>query len=490
MASKQSISVIIRTKDEEKWIGSCLEMVLSQEDVTPEVIVVDDHSSDRSREIIGRYPVRLLSYEGSYTPGKVLNFGIAAASGEFIVCLSGHCIPASRKWLKNLLRNFTDSKVAGVYGRQEPLPYSSPRDKRDLWTIFGLDKKVQWKDPFFHNANSMFRRSLWAKLPFDEKATNIEDRIWAKAMLARGCCVVYEPEASVYHWHGIHQNEDEARCHSVVRILESLQESTASKTETRILEQQALQAVCVIPVRGEVPDVFGESLLKFTIERALESAVIDRVIIATDNSATAQLAERLGAEVPFLRPKELSSEVAGLEAVLKFSLAQIEKQGRLYDNVLVMQVTNPFRPKGFVDALVREMLFGAVDTVIPVREDYRIAFKRDKSGALLPTQDGLVPRTLNEPVYTGLVGLGVLTKAAAIRDGNLFADNIGVHRVNSKLADIEVVNQADADTFASLLKDFWQNEKSDLDSSPLRLDQSAQQKLTRSRRETFTGSHS
>ena len=44
-------------------------------------------------------------------------------------------------------------------------PDTTDVDKRDLLTIFGLDKKIQVKDTFFHNANSAFRREIWKKIP-------------------------------------------------------------------------------------------------------------------------------------------------------------------------------------------------------------------------------------------------------------------------------------------------------------------------------------
>ena len=67
-----------------------------------------------------------------------------------------------------------DPKVAGIYGRQKPLSYSSDFDKRDLLIYLGL-KKIQ-KRQFFHNANSAFKKPL-EKIPFDEKTKHIEDRI-------------------------------------------------------------------------------------------------------------------------------------------------------------------------------------------------------------------------------------------------------------------------------------------------------------------------
>ena len=63
--------------------------------------------------------------------------------------MSGHCIPTNNNWLRNLVSGLKDDKIAGIYGRQEPLPYSSDLDKRDLINLFGIDKKIQTKETLF-----------------------------------------------------------------------------------------------------------------------------------------------------------------------------------------------------------------------------------------------------------------------------------------------------------------------------------------------------
>ena len=67
------------------------------------------------------------------------------------------------KWLGNLLKNVKIKNIAGCYGKQEPLDISNPNDVRDLYYLFGKDRKVQSKDPFFHNANSIIKKKLWEK---------------------------------------------------------------------------------------------------------------------------------------------------------------------------------------------------------------------------------------------------------------------------------------------------------------------------------------
>ena len=101
-------------------------------------------------------------------------------------------------------------------------------DKRDLLNLFGPEKKIQKKDTFFHNANSAFKKKLWVKIPFDEKTKHIEDRIWGNEVINKGYKIVYEPDASVYHWHGINQDMEPSRCKKIVNILESLNQDFKS----------------------------------------------------------------------------------------------------------------------------------------------------------------------------------------------------------------------------------------------------------------------
>ena len=153
----KKVSIIIRTKNEERWILSCIEKIYSQSYKNIEVIIVDNYSKDKTIEKIKKYPVKILKIK-KFLPGKAINLGIKKSSGDIIVCLSAHCLPVKNTWLNNLIRPLKNKKIAGVYGRQQPMSYSSVLDKRDLITIFGLDKKVQINDPFFHNANSAFEK--------------------------------------------------------------------------------------------------------------------------------------------------------------------------------------------------------------------------------------------------------------------------------------------------------------------------------------------
>ena len=211
--------MVIRTRNEDQFLESVLLKVRSQIDVEVEIIIVDNNSQDNTRKIAEKYADKILFIEEFY-PGKAINLGIRQSSHELVSILSGHCVPIENSWLSNLINPLNlNQNIVGVYGRQVPTNNSNSLDIRDLWTTFGLEPKIQTIDPFFHNANSALKKSLWSEFPFNESVKNVEDRIWARDMQKKGYELYYEPKAVVDHWHGINHSGDLERADSVVRVL-------------------------------------------------------------------------------------------------------------------------------------------------------------------------------------------------------------------------------------------------------------------------------
>ena len=219
------VSIVIRAKNEAAWLDSCLGAVALQDYDDFEVILVDNESSDATRDIAEKYGCRIvLIKDEDFNFSRALNIGIAAGSKPLVAIVSGHCVPANDQWLGRLAMHFRDPAVVATYGRQEPLPDSAASDKRDLWTTFGLDRREQSRDYFFHNANSMIRRAMWERLPFNELIHGVEDRDWAKKVLDGKNRIIYEPTARVFHHHGIHHQNSEERAARVVRVIELIQQ--------------------------------------------------------------------------------------------------------------------------------------------------------------------------------------------------------------------------------------------------------------------------
>jgi rhamnosyltransferase len=455
MAEKNEplVSIIIRTKNEERWITPCLRAVFSQTHRNLEVILVDNGSTDRTVKRACEFPVRLERIE-RFLPGKAINDGIRASRGEILVCLSGHCVPVNEQWLANLVRELADPDVAGVYGRQEPLSYSSDFDKRDLITVFGLDRKVQVRDSFFHNANSAFRRDVWERFPFDEEVTNIEDRVWGQQVIAAGLKIIYDPDARVYHWHGIHQDLNSDRARSVVRILESLQGLTPRASH---VDPADFNTIAVIPVRGKSRLVNDRRLLEFTVRAAREAKYIREVIVATDDKETADLAIALGASVPFLRPAELSEDYVDVLDVIRYTLERIEDDGVSPDLVMILEETYPFRTAAMLDAMIGQLVSGGLDTVIAARKETRGIWLKTETGTQM-LAEGFMPRQLKQShAMVGMLGFGCVTYPGLLRQGDVLARKLGIFEVEHPLSVMEVRGAAALEVAGQLIEGWWKD---------------------------------
>jgi glycosyltransferase involved in cell wall biosynthesis len=444
------VSIIIRTKNEERWIAHCLDVVFQQSHKNIEVIVIDNNSTDETIEKASHFDIRLVSID-KYRPGLALNEGIRRSTGDVIACLSAHCIPTNEYWLENLIRHLEVDKVAGVYGRQVPMSFSSDQAKRDLLTVFGLDVKVQKRDPFFHNANSAFLRETWEAYPFDEEVTNIEDRVWGEQVIRSGFRIYYDPEAAVFHHHGIFHHDDKERRVNTTRILESLQSTKNSETYQASL---APNISALIPAVGDVVEFGTRPLIEYTIERALEAKSICQVVVLTDNPEIGLVAEKLGATVPFLRPMELSYDHIGLVEVLQYSLEQLKSKSLQPDICLVLEQTYPFRTSGLLDHMIDQFLREELNALIPVKGEFRAAWQ--KTFGKLEQLSSLMPRTLKtDEILISLLGLGFVVRPENIMDSTLGFQNLGVHEITHELSSLEVRTEMSRSLLASAIEQFW-----------------------------------
>ena len=86
-----NISVIIRNRNEERYIGYAIQSVLDTFD-KPEIVVVDNNSTDNSMGVVNMFKRdKIKIYDvTSYTPGKSINYGVTKCSNDYVLILSAH----------------------------------------------------------------------------------------------------------------------------------------------------------------------------------------------------------------------------------------------------------------------------------------------------------------------------------------------------------------------------------------------------------------
>ena len=429
------VSIIIRTKNEERWIRHCLAMVYKQDFHDFEIILVDNQSTDHTVEVALRNPLITVVKIDKYFPGHALNEGIRASKGRFIVCLSAHCIPKSTNWLSTLRRNFDEDKeLAGVYGRQLPVSFTDAIDKRDMLIVFGLDRRVQIKDFFFHNANSMLRRDIWEEFPFDEQVTNIEDRVWGKAVIEASYRIVYDPDAAVYHHHGLHHGNTSKRAKGVISVIERVDQKLVNELPESLRPEHA-RIVAVVPVKGEI--MIGgleDHPLKVAISALKQAKYVNKIYFVANDFSLSDHFSVDGIDRRMIPGVDKMS----LDELMQKVLHIIEAQNEFPDALLYVNYDYLSRPEGIFDELITDAQYKGYDTVFPGLVDYGHYWFHNGDGEFKQTDSSLKSRNQREPIYRALYGLGCLSATWVIRAGKMVDGKIGILAIDSDESSLRI----------------------------------------------------
>jgi glycosyltransferase involved in cell wall biosynthesis len=198
-----TVSVVVRTYNESKHLGQLLAKIRRQ--VLPrsvELIVVDSGSTDDSVAIAEGHGARIVHIKQSdFTFGRSLNVGCAAASGDVLVFISGHCVPVGDDWLRNLTRPIDEQRAVYAYGRQVGDSTTRFSESQLFLKYFPEESKIPQEGFFANNANSAISAKTWSALRFDEQLTGLEDMEIGKRIVAGGLKIAYCADAPVYHLH-------------------------------------------------------------------------------------------------------------------------------------------------------------------------------------------------------------------------------------------------------------------------------------------------
>ncbi len=210
----KNCSVLLRVKNEERWVGHAIQSVLDFLD-SPEIIVIDNKSTDNSLDIVKsfrhnpaleknqkRYTDVSIHSISDYSPGQSLNLGVSHAQFENILILSAHCVVEQINDSNQLLKSLNN--YGCVFGKQIPVYNGRKITPRYLWSHF-VDHPVvnMYSDPedryFLHNAFAFFKKSVLLDCPFDENVIGKEDRIWAKNYIDLSREYLYDPQYVASH---------------------------------------------------------------------------------------------------------------------------------------------------------------------------------------------------------------------------------------------------------------------------------------------------
>ena len=133
--------------------------------------------------------------------------------------------------------------------------------------------------------------------------------------------------------------------------------------------------LAVIPARGNskgikkknIVKILGKPLIYYTIKEAKKSKFISDLVLSTDSKEIKKIAEKFGVAVPFLRPRNLSSDFIPSLPVIKHATNFMERvKGLKYDYILMLQPTSPLRNCKDIDNSIKKIITRKCHSVISI----------------------------------------------------------------------------------------------------------------------------
>jgi spore coat polysaccharide biosynthesis predicted glycosyltransferase SpsG/CMP-N-acetylneuraminic acid synthetase len=219
--------------------------------------------------------------------------------------------------------------------------------------------------------------------------------------------------------------------------------------------KEGARVLAVIPARGgrdpipylNIKPLGGKPLLAYTIEAARASRHVDRLVVSTNDPTVAEVAQRYGAEVPFLRPEELSQNIPSLNPVLLHAAEGLERlDGFRADVVVSLLPVTPFRGAPVIDQAIETLLERGADSVITLTEEKWMNWKLVE-GRLVPLYERRGRREEMEAIYREVGAVLAIRRAVLSTEARL-GEKIGY----------VVMDKYSAFTIYTL-SDFWAAER-------------------------------
>ncbi|MFH0342504.1 MAG: glycosyltransferase [Chromatiales bacterium] len=197
-------SIVIRTYNEARHLDELLRRIAAQKlnGLNTETLVIDSGSTDVTVEIAKAYACRVFHIgRDEFTFGRSLNRGCENAAGDYLVFISGHCLPENEHWLSGLISPLQKQIVVYSYGRQLGNGASRFSECQLFKKYFPEVSRIPQEGFFCNNANAALLREVWVRYRFCDDLTGLEDMDLGKRLTNDGLKIAYVAPAAVYHLH-------------------------------------------------------------------------------------------------------------------------------------------------------------------------------------------------------------------------------------------------------------------------------------------------
>ena len=428
------VTVYITNFNYGKFIKQAIESVLKQTEQSFELIIIDDGSTDNSKEIIEKYKdlknIRIV-YQKNKGLNVTNNIALRAARGKYIVRLDADDY-FSPNALELLLEKLESDSMLGMvfpdYFLVDTQGEVLERQKRH-----DFDNEVKLFDQAAHGACTMIRVQFLREIGGYDESFSCQDgyELWVKFTSKFKVSNINEP-LFYYRKHGknLTSNED--------RILD-----TRATINSKFVKKfnKEIKSVAIIPVRGEGNDIYklpfgSHTLLEEKINQALESNFITKVIVTSPDENIKRLIndkyENLDKVSFFYRDKSKTRINVDLNSTLELIVKKFKNLD--FKAITILAIEFPFLKPSKIDDAINTMVLFDADSLISVRNTNKLLFRHNGRGMNPILGMEKFTKMEREMLYFHSGGISVSTRKNFEKNNKMLSGKVGHILLDQKSA--------------------------------------------------------
>ena len=421
---KCKVSVYITNHNYGKYIQKCIESVLSQNFQDFELIIIDDGSTDDSKEIINQYETNkkvFIVYQKRKGLNVSNNVAIRQSRGEYIIRLDAD------DWLAKNALGVLSKYLDKQKNRALVFPdyYEVDEEGKIIKRIkrHNFDK-VSLLDRPAHGACTMIRKKYLKEIGMYDESFSCQDGydIWIRLIHKFKVGNINKP-LFFYRRHSENLTNNNNRIFNTRSLI--------TKKFIKKTYKKKFTTLAIIPVRGKAINLDSVALKKlkkkplitWTIENALNSKNINRVIVTSpDEKLIKFLKDKYGKKIECIkRDRKLGALNTNLHKTFLDAINKVKHKFKSINAIMELSIRNPFFSSDNMDHAIDNMRLFGTDMVLGVSEDDD-EFLQHKGSGLKPLNKSDILRLERDSLYRKSGGFDLIDYKCFLKKKNIYSN--------------------------------------------------------------------
>lgn len=187
----------------------------------------------------------------------------------------------------------------------------------------------------------------------------------------------------------------------------------------------------------------GIPLIGRVINHAIEADCLDTILVTTDDKDIAKIAVEFGAEVPFIRPAEISGDLTTTEETLQHALLEYEKiTKKHFDIAVFLTATDVFRNPKWINMTIQKLIDSPdLESVFVGMKTHKNFWEQQQDGSWIRVRDWMAnysSRQVRKSIVREDTGLGCASRAWLWREGKRIGDKVDIIVNNDDFTGIDI----------------------------------------------------